>query len=220
MGSWSWSLARHHICRDTGLIWRCGLRRRHIWCSSCRGRRLLWCACHLSLLLAHWLTRLSLCLEAFLLFLEFSQEVTTFPEKLLGRELSVLELLHFFLRHVALSLSLRELLAQVCDSSPADLLLLKRDTISKPSLGDPVLDLLLGHVRREVKVQRADLCLDLREQLGEVLRVVGLGTLDRLTLLGLALLLLRRGGGLSLMLLERLLSVLLEHPHALHQVLR
>jgi hypothetical protein len=162
---------------------------------------------------------LRLCLEAFLLFLELSEEVTAFPEKLLGRELAVLKLLHFFLCHVALSLPLRKLLAQVCDSSSADLLLLKRDTISKTSLGDPVLDLFLRHVRREVKVQRADLCLDLGEQLGEVLRVVGLGTLDRLTLLGLALLLLC-GGGSSLMLLERLLSVLLEHPHALHQVLR
>lgn len=84
------------------------------------------------------------------------------------------------------------------------------------------MNLLLGDIRRKVEVQRADLGLDLGEQLGEVLRVVGLGALDRLTLLRLALLLLRgdRGGGLGLMLLERLLSGLLEHSHTLHQVLR
>jgi hypothetical protein len=74
-------------------------------------------------LLTHLLTGL-LGLEAFLLFLELDKELATFPEQLLGRELSSLELLHFLLCHVALALSLRKLLAQVCDPSPPNLLLL------------------------------------------------------------------------------------------------
>lgn len=66
------------------------------------------------------------------------------------------------------------------------------------------MNLRLGHVWREIGFQRVDLHLNLGRQLGEVLGVVGLGTLDRLILLGLAL------------LLKRLLSVLLEYPHTLH----
>jgi hypothetical protein len=52
----------------------------------------------------------------------------------------------------------------------------------------------------------------LRQQLAKILRVVGLGSLYRLT--GLL-----RGGRLGLLLLKSLLAVLLEHPHTLHQVL-
>lgn len=151
-------------------------------------------------------------LEALLLFLELVQKLTTLPEQLLGCQLSILELLDLVVGHSALSLTLRELRPQIRNPCPSNFLLLQSNTISQPSLGNPCLHLLLGHVRRQEEIERADFSLDLGKQLAQVLRVVRLGSLDRLTCL-------LHDGGLGLLLLEGLLAVLLEDTHTLHQIL-
>lgn len=62
--------------------------------------------------------------EAFLLLSELVQKVASFAEKLLRRQLPVLELLHFLLAQAACRLPLTKLLTELIDTCPPNLLFL------------------------------------------------------------------------------------------------
>lgn len=68
-------------------------------------------------------------LEPFLLLLEFVQKIASLTVKLLRRKLSVLEILHLLLAQIARSLPLTELLAQLSNPYPTELLFLQRNTV-------------------------------------------------------------------------------------------